>query len=233
MAYVKKRSVLPIYFIGGTWLLWSVFAPLYRPAHYIMAALASLIAYYGGKMLFPDRGYEVGEGAQSAPKPEARPRPEPKQEAKPKSTGNPEIDALLAERDRAVGEMRRLNDSIKDEKISRQIDHLEATTGKIIDTVAASPSKLPQIRKFMNYYLPTTLKLLNAYDRMDSTGVSGSNIDGTKGKVEGMLDTICTAFTRQLDDLYGDEAMDISAEITVMEQMLAQEGLGGMTLDGM
>ena len=231
MAYVKKRSVLPVYFIGGTWLLWSVFAPLYRPAHYIMAALASLIAYYGGKMLFPDRGYEVGEGAQSAPKPEAR--SEPKQEAKPKSTGNPEIDALLVERDRAVGEMRRLNDSIKDEKISRQIDHLEATTGKIIDTVAASPSKLPQIRKFMNYYLPTTLKLLNAYDRMDSTGVSGSNIDGTKGKVEGMLDTICTAFTRQLDDLYGDEAMDISAEITVMEQMLAQEGLGGMTLDGM
>ena len=231
MAYVKKRSVLPVYFIGGTWLLWSVFAPLYRPAHYIMAALASLIAYYGGKMLFPDRGYEVGEGAQSAPKPEAR--PEPKQEAKPKSTGNPEIDALLVERDRAVGEMRRLNDSIKDEKISRQIDHLEATTGKIIDTVAASPSKLPQIRKFMNYYLPTTLKLLNAYDRMDATGVSGSNIDGTKGKVEGMLDTICAAFTRQLDDLYGDEAMDISAEITVMEQMLAQEGLGGMTLDGM
>ncbi len=233
MAHVKKRSVLPVYFIGGTWLLWSVFAPLYRPVHYIMAALVSLIAYYGGKMLFPDRGYEVGEGAQSAPKPEARPRPEPKQEAKPKSTGNPEIDALLAERDRAVGEMRRLNDSIKDEKISRQIDHLEATTGKIIDTVAASPSKLPQIRKFMNYYLPTTLKLLNAYDRMDSTGVSGSNIDGTKGKVEGMLDTICAAFTRQLDDLYGDEAMDISAEITVMEQMLAQEGLGGMTLDGM
>ena len=152
---------------------------------------------------------------------------------KPKPTGNPEIDALLDERSKAVSEMRRLNDSIKDEKISRQIDHLEATTGKIIDTVAASPSKLPQIRKFMNYYLPTTLKLLNAYDRMDSTGVSGSNIDGTKGKVEGMLDTICAAFTRQLDDLYGDEAMDISAEITVMEQMLAQEGLGGMTLDGM
>ena len=94
------------------------------------------------------------------------------------------------------------------------------------------PSKLPQIRKFMNYYLPTTLKLLNAYDRMDAAGVSGSNIDGTKGKIEDMLDTICTAFTRQLDDLYGEEAMDVSAEITVMEQMLAQEGLGGMTLGG-
>ena len=230
MAHVKKRSVLPVYFIGGTWLLWSVFAPLYRPVHYIMAALASLIAYYGGKMLFPDRGYEVKDGPQAAPEPEAQAAP--KQEKKPKSTGNPEIDALLAERDRAVGEMRRLNDSIKDEKISRQIDQLEATTGKIIDAVVEKPAKLPQIRKFMNYYLPTTLKLLNAYDRMDSTGVSGSNIDGTKGKVEGMLDTICAAFSRQLDDLYGDEAMDISAEITVMEQMLAQEGLSDHQMPG-
>lgn len=230
MAYVKKRSVLPVYFIGGTWLLWSLLAPLYRPAHYIMAALASLIAYYVGKMLFPDRGYEM-EGAAQA-KPQEPPRPAPPREEKPKSTGNPEIDALLAERDRAVGEMRRLNDSIKDPKISAQITHLETTTGKIIDTVAASPAKLPQIRKFMNYYLPTTLKLLNAYDRMDSTGVSGANIDGTKGKIEDMLDTICTAFTRQLDDLYGEEALDVSAEIKVMEQMLAQEGLGGMTLGG-
>ena len=123
MAYVKKRSVLPVYFIGGTWLLWSLLAPLYRPAHYIMAALASLIAYYVGKMLFPDRGYEM-EGAAQA-KPQEPPRPAPPREEKPKSTGNPEIDALLAERDRAVGEMRRLNDSIKDPKISAQITHLD------------------------------------------------------------------------------------------------------------
>ena len=231
MAYVKKRSVLPVYFVGGTWLAWALFAPLYRPSHYIMAALASLVAYYGGKMIFPDRGYEAQDAAQDVPRPEPRPQAPPKAE-KPKSTGDPEIDALLVERDRAVGEMRRLNDSILDPKISAQIDRLEDTTGKIIDTVAASPSKLPQIRKFMNYYLPTTLKLLNAYDRMDSTGASGANIDGTKGKIEDMLETICAAFTRQLDDLYGQEAMDVSAEIRVMEQMLAQEGFGGMTLGG-
>ena len=129
--------------------------------------------------------------------------------------------------------MRRLNDSIKDVKISAQISHLEVTTGKIIDAVVEKPAKLPQIRKFMNYYLPTTLKLLNAYDRMDSTGVSGANIDGTKGKIEEMLDTICVAFSRQLDALYGEEALDISADIKVMEQMLQQEGIGGMTLGGM
>ncbi len=233
MAYVKKRSVLPVYFVGLTWLVWAwiLCLPLYRPAHYVMAALASLIAYYAGKMIFPDRGYEAQDAAQDVPRPEPRPQAPPKAE-KPKSTGDPEIDALLVERDRAVGEMRRLNDSILDPKISAQIDRLEDTTGKIIDTVAASPSKLPQIRKFMNYYLPTTLKLLNAYDRMDSTGASGANIDGTKGRIEDMLETICAAFTRQLDDLYGQEAMDVSAEIRVMEQMLAQEGFGGMTLGG-
>ena len=233
---MKRRSVLPVYFVGGSWLLWSLLFPLYRPAHYIMAALASLIAYYGGKMLFPDRGYEVGEAAQAAPGPQAQSKPgaqsAPRPETKPQSTGNPDIDALLAERERAVGEMRRLNDSIEDPKLSAQIDRLEAATGRIIDTVAASPGKLPQIRKFMNYYLPTTLKLLNAYDRMDAAGVSGANIDGTKGKIEDMLDTVCVAFSRQLDALYGEEAMDVSAEITVMEQMLSQEGLGGMTLGG-
>ena len=142
MAYVKKRSVLPIYFIGGTWLVWAwlLRAPLYRPSHYIMAALASFIAYDVGKMLFPDRGYEVQDAPPSAQ--QAQPRPQPKQEQKPKSTGNPEIDALLAERDRAVGEMRRLNDSIKDVKISAQISHLEVTTGKIIDAVVEKPAKL-------------------------------------------------------------------------------------------
>ena len=228
MSYVKKRSVLPVYFVGLTWLLWSLLAPLHRPTHYIMAALASAIAYYVGKMIFPDRGYEIQDGARA----QSAAQTAPKAEEKPKSTGSPEIDALLDEREKAVSEMRRLNDSIKDPKISAQITHLEATTSKIIGAVVEKPSKLPQIRKFMNYYLPTTLKLLNAYDRMDSAGVSGANIDGTKGKIDDMLDTICVAFSRQLDALYGEEALDISADITVMEQMLQQEGIGGMTLGG-
>lgn len=227
VAYVKKKSVLPIYLIGIVWLLWALFGPLYRPTHYIMAALVSLIVYYVGKMLFPDRGYETASPA--AAQPAAEPEPQPRQAPKQESTGSPEIDALIAERDRAVSEMRRLNDSIKDPKISAQISHLEATTGKIIGAVVDKPAKLPQLRKFMNYYLPTTLKLLNAYDRMDATGVSGANIDGTKGKIEDMMDTICKAFDKQLDALYGEEALDISTDITVLENMLAQEGLTGMT----
>lgn len=222
---VKKKSVLPVYFIGIVWLLWAIFGSLNRPIHYILAAVVSIAAYVLGKAIFPDRSYTVQEE-----KPKEEKKAEPAKEAA-KPTYPPEIQALISERDKAVSEMRRLNDAIKDETISAQIDRLETTTGKIVDAVVAEPSKQPQIRKFMNYYLPTTLKLLNAYDRMDSTGVSGTNIDGTKGKIEDMLETICTAFDKQLDSLYGAEALDISTDITVMEQMLAREGLGGTQLE--
>jgi hypothetical protein len=218
MAKVIKKSVAPIYAVGVLWLVWGLFFPLYRPMHYVLAVLASAAVYFLGKMIWPDRAYETAS-AQAA-------QPQQEKTQAPESTGDAELDALLAERDKAVSEMRRLNDSIQDPTISQQIDHLESTTKKIIAQVVQNPKKLPQIRKFMSYFLPTTLKLLNAYDRMDTAGISGTNIDGTKDKVQAMMGTIVAAFDKQLDALFGDEALDISTDITVMEQMLNQEGLG-------
>ena len=110
-------------------------------------------------------------------------------------------------------------------KISADIDRLEDLSAKIFAQVKSDPSKLPQIRKFMDYYLPTTLKLLNAYDRMGAQGVSGENIDATMQRVESMMGTIVTAFEKQLDMLFGSEAMDISTDITVLENMMKREGL--------
>ncbi len=219
-----KRSVLPIYLVGVASLVYALAFPLYRPMHYVLCAGVCAVVFVVGKAIFPDKAYSMPGEEQAEEEREA-----PKRE-EPKSTGNPEIDALLKERERALGEMHRLNDSIQDEKISAQIDHLEEVTGKIIDQVVAQPKKLSQIRRFLDYYLPTTLKILNAYDRMDAAGVSGSNIDTTKGKVETMMDTIMKAFDKQLDALFGEEALDISTDITVMENLLAREGLGGMQL---
>ena len=223
MAKHIKHSVLPIYLVGVASLIYALVLPFCQPVHYLACAGVCAVVFVVGKAIFPDKAYslpgEKAEEKQEAPKKEA-----------PKSTGNPEIDALLKERERALGEMRRLNDSIEDEKISAQIDHLEEVTGKIIDQVVARPKKLPQIRRFLDYYLPTTLKILNAYDRMDAAGISGSNINATKGKVESMMDTIVQAFDRQLDALFGEEALDISTDITVMENLLAREGLGGMQM---
>lgn len=210
-----KKSVLPIYLVGVVWLLYGATHSMRGVGPFVVCALLSVLAYVVGKAVFPDKTYTVQEE---------------KEPEKPKSTGDPDIDNLIAERQKAVEEMQRLNAAIKDEKISAQIDHLEEIAGKIVDGVVASPKKLPQIRKFMNYYLPTTLKILNAYDRMDSTGIEGENITATKERVAGMLDTISRAFDKQLDALYGEEALDISTDITVMEQMLQSEGIGAMTM---
>ena len=226
-----KHSVVPIYAVGAVWLIHALIFPLYLPFHYILCAIESAVAFVIARALFPDRAYQTAEDKQAQAKAETKKQEAPKQEAKkPETTGNPEIDALLKERDRALSEMRRLNDAIEDEKISAQIDHLEDVTAKIIGVVAKEPKKLPQIRRFMDYYLPTTLKILNAYDRMGSAGISGENIDATKAKVEKMMDTIVVAYDKQLDALFGEEALDISTDITVMEQMLAREGLGGMNI---
>ena len=125
----------------------------------------------------------------------------------------------------AIREMKRLDENIADPGISADIVRLEQVSARIFDEVRTHPEKLPQIRRFLDYYLPTTLKLLNAYDRMSGTGVSGENIDTTLAKVEGMMRTIVAAFEKQLDSLYGAEALDISTDITVLENMMAREGL--------
>ncbi len=215
MAHIVKKSPWPVYAVGLVWLVFGLFLPLYKLIHFLAAAGLSIAAYLVVQKLCPDKTFTV---------------PDPEPEPEPATTGSPELDELIRQRDLALSEMHRLNDSIEDPKISAQIDHMEAVTAKIIAHVVEHPRKLPQIRKFLNYYLPTTLKLLNAYDRMDAAGISGANIDGTMGKIETMMDTVATAFDRQLDALFGDEALDISTDITVMENMLAREGLAGESL---
>ena len=205
MKKIVHKSAAPIYAAAVVWVLYALLLPLYKPGHFIMAAAASVVVFLIARIFCKDVVEEVEE--------------------KPQPTGNPELDKMISDGELAIREMKRLNDSIKDETISSQIDRLEEVSNKIFDCVKADPKKLPQIRKFMNYYLPTTLKLLNAYDRMSSQGVEGQNISGTMEKVEGMMSTIVRAFEKQLDSLFGDQALDISTDITVLENMMAREGL--------
>ena len=91
----------------------------------------------------------------------------------------------------------------------------------------ADPSDIPQIKKFTNYYLPTTIKLLNAYDRMSALGIEGENLDKSMNSINEMLDAAITAYRKQLDTLFENQALDIETEIEVMNTMLAREGLSG------
>ena len=226
MAKHVKHSVLPIYLVGFFWLGYALLFSLRSAGQYLLCAALSGVVFVLGKALFPDRLYDLpGEPEQAKQEPAKDDAKEKTQAKTEQPAPSPEVAALMKERDRAISEMRRLNDNIPDPRLSQQIDHLEEVTGKIVDQVVSQPKKLPQIRRFMDYYLPTTLKLLNAYDRMDSTGIAGDNITATKDKVSAMMDTIVRAFDRQLDALFGEEALDISTDITVMENLLAREGL--------
>ena len=226
MAKHVKHSVLPIYLVGFFWLGYALLFSLRSAGQYLLCTALSAVVFILGKALFPDKTYDLPEEKEQSKQEAAKDDAKEKTQAKTEQPApSPEVAALMKERDRAISEMRRLNDNIPDPRLSQQIDHLEEVTGKIVDQVIAQPKKLPQIRRFMDYYLPTTLKLLNAYDRMDSTGIAGDNITATKDKVSAMMDTIVRAFDRQLDALFGEEALDISTDITVMENLLAREGL--------
>ena len=213
----KRKSTAPFYAAAVVWLAYALLFPLYEPLHYALAAGASVLAFAAASALC--RAGAVGEAAGAE---------EPKKEEPAKeqaSTGNPELDKMIRDGALAIQEMKRLDENIADPGISADIVRLEQVSAKIFEEVRQHPEKLPQIRRFLDYYLPTTLKLLNAYDRMSGTGVSGENIDTTLAKVEGMMRTIVAAFEKQLDSLYGSEAMDISTDITVLENMMAREGL--------
>ena len=124
-------------------------------------------------------------------------------------------------------ELRELNDQIIDGSISDKTDRITETTAKIFRCVEENPSKLPQIRKFMNYYLPTTLKLLRSYSTLEAQGIRGDNIAEAKKNIDRILGTLSEGFEQQLDQLFKTDAIDISSDIDVLENMLKQDGLDG------
>ena len=124
-------------------------------------------------------------------------------------------------------QIRSLNDEIKDYAVSERIYRIEEHTQNIFDYVTEHPEAMPQIRSFMNYYLPTTLKLLSSYSRIEQVGVAGENMKKSKENIERILDMLVVGFEQQVDKLFGNESMDISSEITVLEAMMKQDGLDG------
>ena len=134
----------------------------------------------------------------------------------------------LWERDqykKILDELRRVNDAIPDEEMSDKISRLEAVSAKIFEQAKSDPDKLPQMRKFMDYYLPTSLKLLNTYAELDNQGVEGENISESKRRIEQTMDTLVKAFENQLDRLFASDALDVSTDIDVMQNMLRADGL--------
>ncbi|MBI4855945.1 MAG: 5-bromo-4-chloroindolyl phosphate hydrolysis family protein [Acetobacterium woodii] len=150
---------------------------------------------------------------------------EQKQKLEQQNPQMKEVHEVIAEGQNIVKQINEANIAIEGTVISEKLDRLEKVITKIFEFIEENPDGLPEIRKFMGYYLPTTLKLVSVYQDLDAEAIQGANIMATKKEIEDTLDTISHAFENLLDSFYEDTAMDVSTDISVLNTMLAQEGL--------
>lgn len=143
---------------------------------------------------------------------------------------SPEVQKIVQAGDEYVRKIKAANDAIPGEVISAKISRMELLVDRIFDRVEQNPDSVNDMRRMMDYYLPTTMKLLEAYKELDAQPVQGENIISSKKEIEDTIDTLNLAFEKLLDSLFQDTAWDVSSDISVLHTMLAQEGL---TEDGL
>ena len=157
--------------------------------------------------------------------------PEPVEEEPPRTTAKRERTApkkSVADSDdfeAKLREIRQLNDDIQNDVVSERIDRIGTLTASIFRVVQEKPERADEVRKFMNYYLPTTLKLLKSYSLMEKQSYQGENIQQSRKKIEDVLGTLVHAFEQQQDKLFQSDALDVETDISVLETMMASDGL--------
>ena len=139
----------------------------------------------------------------------------------------PVMDTGSADYNATLRKIRDLNDRIDDRMVSQKIDRIETLTGGIFKLITEHPEKAQEARRFISYYLPTTMKLLESYDMLEDQRFQGENIRASRQKIEEVLDTLIAAIERQHDRLFQADALDVEAEIDVLQTMLAADGLSG------
>ena len=205
----SKAYVIAFLAMGIVVVLYSLIFKLYRWQHYLIAAGIALLV---GRIVFiMAQGLDTSKEA-------------PVQQPIPK-TGDAAVDSLVEKGQEMLAQIRQENDLIPDAELSAQMNQLDDVANRIFHTVAEKPQKAPQIRRFMDYYLPTTLKMLSGYRKMDERQVAGKEAQETRTQIRQAMDTGLKAFDKQLNALYQDDMLDLSTDIDVMETMLRQDGL--------
>ena len=148
--------------------------------------------------------------------------PQPPRPAEPAPTPAPEDQYAALQR-----QLRQANDAIPDPVMTAKISRLEDVSARIFSLAKKDPDKKAQLQKFMDYYLPTALKLLNTYAQLSAQDVQGTNITEAKQSIERSMDLLITAFENQLDKLFASDALDVSTDIAALEGMLNLDGLTG------
>ena len=182
----------------------------------------------GNYLITSDESYEQYMQTKKASEIQEKEMQEKEQaEQKLRGTLSEEVQEVIKEGEAYLEEIRSCNEAIPGVEISNKMYHLENVILRIFRRVEQHPELISDLHKFMDYYLPTTVKLLKAYEELDKQPVEGENIKTAKQEIENTLDTINEAFENLLDSFFRNTAWDVSTDISVLKTMLAQEGLTG------
>ena len=124
-----------------------------------------------------------------------------------------------------IKEIKTVKNELYREEISMKLDKLSNVSEEILKQIEKNPKKVEEVNKFINHYLPITLKLINSYEELNSQALQGENIQKAKIEIEESIDLINKAFENLLDDLFEDIRLDISTDISVLKTLFKQEGL--------
>lgn len=154
------------------------------------------------------------------------PEKEEKQEGSREAVeGGSPLDTAIRQGEAYMENLDRLRESIPSEPVREKLLRLDRILEKLFETLKKHPDQLDEMEKFMEYYLPTTVKLVSTYQEFAAVEFPGENINGAKEEIEEALDTINGAFEKFLDDLYEDAALDIITDASVIKTMLAKDGM--------
>ena len=200
----RKPSVLPYYAAALAFVVLCAVLPVYRLWALLAALGAAVLAFAGAKKICPPRVVEMEV---------------------PFHTGVDDVDAMLTEMQQQLDTLHALNETLPDPQLSAAMTRMEKAGRSIVETVEATPAKAKQVRRFANYYLPDAVNVLQQYAKLAKQGVRGENAASIRAEVEHNAASIATAFENQLDALYAAESMDLSADLTVLQNMLKGQGL--------
>ncbi len=209
MKSVRRPSAVPVYAVAAVWLLYTLVFGLNSAGQALLCAGLSAAVYLIVKTKFPGETVQVEV-----------PQPKP-------DTGDKALDELIVQGRASAREIRLLNSRIPDAKVTAALNGIEDATAKILSRLEQDKAQARRCREFLDYYLPTTVKLLRQYVQLQAQGRREGNIDMAMDRIEAALDKVRRAFGRQLDSLFESEVVDVTADIAVMEQMLQASGLAG------
>lgn len=206
---IEKNSVYVYYIIGITWLLAALFVPMIKLSSYLLLAGFSCLEYVVLSKVLPKEKTII-------------------EYTEEPNTGNMELDEVLKLGNSYLEDIRKANAAIRDKELSDNIESIETTAQKIFTAVEQHPEEIGKIRKFMSYYLPTTIKLLNAYAEFETQDIKVENVEKSMSSIKNSVSMINSSFEKLLNSIYENDMLDITSDIAVYEKMVSVDGYKGI-----